>query len=373
VDVHAHVLMGETLPFYVGDPERGPLADSPSQTFVNQLSAPALQRAGVRMVVAAVWTFPDFRPGRTALDEARWQLSRLEAFGRRSADFEVVHSAAGLRRAAAAGRIGLLPGLEGAEAVRRVEDVDALYAAGLRVVGLTHFVDNPLADADDGQFGAALGLVLDGAEGGLTPLGREAVRRMVALGMAVDVAHASPRTVEDVLAVTGALGAPVLSSHEGSAAGSVRTLRDDQARRIAAGGGLVGIGVYRHPILQPVPEAERAEGHQPSTCDDVVAHWRHYAGVAGGDAVVLGSDLSAPIQRPLPGGLCPDGVRNAEDLPALFAALEARGVPRASLDSMGERFLAFLARVEALADPALQAAARAKARPRPGVLGEVPL
>ena len=45
------------------------------------------------------------------------------------------------------------------------------------------------------------------------------------------------------------------------------------------------------------------------------------------------------------------------DLPALWAALEAHGIPRAALDGMGEKFLRLLEQVEAKADPAARAAA----------------
>ncbi|MCI0574413.1 MAG: dipeptidase, partial [Myxococcaceae bacterium] len=348
--------MGASLPFYVGEPGRGRLAAHPTETMVNQLDAPTLRRAGVRIVVAALWPPLATRPRRSALDEALHQFHALHAFERRQGDFRVARSSAELRTLLAQGRIAVLPGLEGAEGIRRVEDVDVLYAAGARVLTLTHFSDNALADAADGQFGPVAALVLDGPRGGLTPLGEAVVRRMTTLGIVVDVAHCSERTVEDVLAVTVPLGVPVLASHEGSAWAAVRTLRDDLAHRIAEASGLIGVGVYRHDVLQPVPPSERWEGHQPDTCDDVVVHWLHYAGVAGHDAVVLGSDLSAPIQRPLPGGLCPEGLRNAGDLPRLFGALEARGVPREALDSMGERFLRFLERVEARADPEARAA-----------------
>ncbi|MCI0574219.1 MAG: hypothetical protein L0Y66_26105, partial [Myxococcaceae bacterium] len=40
----------------------------------------------------------------------------------------------------------------------------------------------------------------------------------------------------------------------------------------------------------------------------------------------------------------------------IAGAREARGVPREALDSMGERFLRFLERVEARADPEARAA-----------------
>jgi membrane dipeptidase len=137
-----------------------------------------------------------------------------------------------------------------------------------------------------------------------------------------------------------------------------RTLRDDLAARIARGGGLIGIGVFRSDLLVPVPEEDRLSSHQLATCDDTIAHWRHYARVAGEAAIVLGSDLSSPIVRPKAGGRCPRGIRNAFDLPQLFEALIAAGVPPQQLDRSGDRLLQFLRAVEAKSDPA----AREKAK-----------
>src|SRR3546814_1836727 len=56
------------------------------------------------------------------------------------------------------------------------------------MAGITHFFDNEFA-------GSMHGL----KKGGLTPLGREVVRRMEAKGMIVDVAHCSHACVADIL------------------------------------------------------------------------------------------------------------------------------------------------------------------------------
>src|SRR5256885_1379906 len=78
---------------------------------------------------------------------------------------------------------------------------------------------------------------------GLTPLGRQAVHRMEALGMIVDVAHASHAAVADVLAMATR---PVVSSHGGVQATCKvnRNLTDDEVGGIAKTGGVVGIGFW---------------------------------------------------------------------------------------------------------------------------------
>ena len=74
--------------------------------------------------------------------------------------------------------------------------------AGYRMVGLAHFFDNEVA-------GSAHGV----AKGGLTPLGREVVRRLEEKAILVDLANSSPRTFEEVL---GAARRPDLTSGRSS-------------------------------------------------------------------------------------------------------------------------------------------------------------
>lgn len=94
----------------------------------------------------------------------------------------------------------------------------------------------------------------------------------------------------------------------------------------------------------------------------MVAHWAHFAGVVGAEHLLLGSDLNSIISRAQAGGGCAEGLRNSGDSPALWAALVAGGVPRATLDDMGERLLRLVEVAQAHADPAVQARARLRTR-----------
>ncbi len=350
-DVHVHLTMEDALFAFEGEVNGAALASSPDQTLVNQIRIEHLHRAGIRLIIAALWPWFDLRPGVTSMGETLRQVEALRALSQKYPELAIASSAAEARELISRGRIAVVPGIEGAEAIRSVDDVDVLYAAGVRVVGLVHFTDNAIADADDGQFGPVLGVLLDGKSGGLTQLGRDAVRRMIELGMLIDLSHSSERTRADVLELTEPAGVPVLYSHAGSDWEQVRTLDDAHARRIAASGGLIGIGIYRHDTLQPVPADEHWSGFTPESCDDVIAHWVHYARVAGAEAIVLGSDLNSVIHRGRPGGYCPEGLRHAGDLPYLFAGLEARGVPRTTLDDAADRVLRVLDAVERRASP----------------------
>ena len=153
-------------------------------------------------------------------------------------------------------------------------NVDRLADAGYRMMSPTHFFDNAFG-------GSAHGV----EKGGLTAAGREMVERMEARSMIVDVAHASPRTIDDVLAIATR---PIVASHTGVRAGhdSVRNLADDHVRGIAATGGLVGIGFW------------------PTACggDDAASIARAIRAaveLAGIDHVGLGSDFDGAVPVPV--------------------------------------------------------------------------
>jgi microsomal dipeptidase-like Zn-dependent dipeptidase len=148
----------------------------------------------------------------------------------------------------------------------RIENLDVLYAAGFRIAGLTHFFDNDVAGSMHGV-----------AKGGLTPLGRQVVQRMEALGMIVDLAHSSHATVAEVLAMAKR---PVVSSHGGVQATCKvnRNLTDDEVRGIAKTGGIVGIGFWDGAVCSTRPEAAAR----------AIAYVRDLVGI---DHVGLGSDF----------------------------------------------------------------------------------
>ena len=138
------------------------------------------------------------------------------------------------------------------------------------MAGLTHFFDNELA-------GSMHGL----AKGGLTPLGRQTVRRMEQLGMVVDIAHASHKSVAEILAMAKR---PVVSSHGGVQAVCKvnRNLSDDEIRGVAKTGGVIGIGYWDAAICGAEPEKVAA----------AIAHVRDLVGI---DHVGLGSDFDGAV------------------------------------------------------------------------------
>lgn len=334
-DLHAHM----TMQWFA----QRELSSTPKQAFANPFDAEGLRAAGVRIVFVSLWVPPSARGG---VAETVRQVRALRALVREEAAYSFARSAGEARAIIARDEIALVASLEGSCPIERVDDVDALYAAGVRAMGLVHFTDNSVGGARDDQLGAFAGALLNGADGGLTELGVAVVRRMTTIGMIVDVSHASERTMMDVLDFAEREGTVVVASHEGSAHRTGRSINADAARRLARAGGMIGVGVYQNPIADPVPRDERWPGFVAGTCDEVVAHWLHFRTLTSEAALALGSDLGAPTTRPAPAAACPDGIRNARDLAALFTTLQRHG---ADIDTSAERALRLIERAEARA------------------------
>ena len=229
------------------------------------------------ITLAAVLQRWPLRTWGSLLERALWQADRLaDAAARSDGRLTLIATADDLdaflrTRAGDASRVAAFLGIEGAHALEgRLENVDRLHEAGVRMFGLTHFFDNRVG-------GSAHGL----EKGGLTPLGRDVLARMDQLGILVDLAHASPRLVDDVLARARR---PVVVSHGGvrGTCDNGRNLDDDQLRGVAATGGVMGVGLW-----------------ETAVCGTTPADWaravRHVAGVVGVDHVALGSDWDGAV------------------------------------------------------------------------------
>jgi len=229
------------------------------------------------IALAECWPLRSLRSLR---ERALYQARKLhEAAGRSGGSFVVIHTADDLARFVERRRgdpqlvAGLL-GLEGAYPLEGdVNNVDALFNAGFRVLAPAHFYDNEWG-------GSAHGV----GKGGLTEKGRELVRRAEARGMLVDLAHASAQTIDDVVAVATR---PLVVSHTGvkGTCDNNRNLSDEQLRKIASKGGVIGIGYW---------DAATCGGDARAVARAI----RHAANVVGVEHVALGSDFDGSVTEP---------------------------------------------------------------------------
>lgn len=223
---------------------------------------------GQRWPWKAIWSLKE---------RALYQAERLHDMAARSGGrLVIVKSRADLeaflaRRKSEPGIVAGLLGLEGAQVLEGdPANVDVMFDAGYRMMAPTHFFDTEMG-------GSAHGV----EKGGLTEAGREMLRRMEAKRMIVDIAHASTRTIDDILAMATR---PVVVSHTGvkGTCDNNRNLSDEQLRAIAAKGGLVGIGFWDTAVC----------GTEPA---NIAAAQLHAAKVMGVGHIGLGSDYDGSV------------------------------------------------------------------------------
>jgi membrane dipeptidase len=238
------------------------------------------------------------------LERALYQAERLDAAASASGgSLVVIRSQADLeryvqRRASNPKLTAGYLGLEGAQVLEgELDNLDRLFSAGFRMLAPSHFFDTEMGGSAHGE-----------KKIGLTGLGREVLVRMERLGMIVDLAHASAKTIDDVLSLAKR---PVVFSHTGvkGTCNSPRNLSDAQLDRTAARGGLIGIGFF-----------------EAATCGDdlasVVRAIRYVVGRVGAHHVALGSDFDGFVTTPI----------DASELPALTAALLEAGLTEGQIE-----------------------------------------
>jgi microsomal dipeptidase-like Zn-dependent dipeptidase len=170
------------------------------------------------------------------LERAVYQSERLHEAARNSDDLVVVTGADQLDRFLQdrpPRQVATILATEGAHPLEGgIGNLERLWDSGYRVLGLHHFFDNRLGGSLHGE-----------SREGLSEFGVQVVRAAVAKGFIIDVAHSSPASVDDVLAINPD---PVIVSHTGvkGTCDSPRNLDDQQMQRIAAAGGLIGIGYW---------------------------------------------------------------------------------------------------------------------------------
>ncbi len=225
---------------------------------------------------------------------------------------------------------------------REVAAVRSFHDLGVRMIGLTHMLNNEAADSSTDPLGAEWG--------GLSPLGRAVVAECNRLGIVVDASHVSDAALHQMLELSRA---PVILSHTGCRAvcDHPRNIGDGLLRKLAGQGGVIQINAlavamtaqpdlaaktaavdrimmrFRDEVLTAEVRAEvgRAWGEFERNCppsnatmDDYVRHVLHAVEVAGVDHVGIGCDLD--------GGGGFDGLREVSDYPAITRALAARGL-----------------------------------------------
>ena len=320
-----------------------------------QVDLARLEAGGVAGAIFTVGA-PDAAHRRESLQGA---LDLLHALAQRhQRRLAVVGDAASMEAAMQAGRIAMLPGLEGGDQIDgSIAQLRAANAAGVRAMTLVWEKTNEIGDSNADV----------PRHGGLSAFGHEVVAEMNRLGMLVDLSHAAESTAFDAIAASRA---PVILSHSSARAlcDTPRNASDVLLRRVSANGGLVMVsfvpyltspryrawylaGESKWARLKELHAGDESaaqrdmqawETAQPAPVvhvADVADHVEHMRHIAGIDHVGLGSDFDGMY-----GSV--EGLADPTGIPTLLAELRSRGWTEADLRKLaGGNFLRVLREV----------------------------
>ena len=266
------------------------------------------------------------------------------------------------------GLISVFMGMEnGAPIQQSLSLLRTFYRLGVSYVTLTHNGDNAIADS--------------AAEGkrwhGLSPFGKQVVAEMNALGMMIDLSHASDETFWDCIRLSEA---PVIATHSCCRAlcNHRRNLTDEMLRALGEKDGYVGINFYpaflsERFLSDPADAALFDEGERVEAAfiadpadparvkaweemqdrletiwrpgvREIVDHIDHAVSVIGIDHVGIGSDFDGILVPPA-------GLEDVSRIGVVFDEMRRRGYAEEDIDKVaGKNLLAVMRRIAEKAD-----------------------
>ncbi|KAH8881098.1 dipeptidyl aminopeptidase [Thozetella sp. PMI_491] len=264
-------------------------------------------------------------PEQGALDDpthsVRDTLEQIDVTRRLVSDVDELHyceTASCVKKAFKAGKIASMLGAEGLHQTgSSIAVIRQLFDLGVRYITITHNCDNPYATA-------ASTVTETGKDAGLTEFGAAGILEMNRLGMMVDLAHTSHRSMRQILDITKA---PVIFSHSAcyELAKTYRNAPDDVIARLKDNGGVLMIMFVRRFLNHENPDAADIE--------TIVDHIMHIVEVAGWDHVGIGGDFDGTTTLA-------NGISSVADYPKLLEAVMKRGATDSQIRKLvGENIL----------------------------------
>ncbi len=220
------------------------------------------------------------------------------------------------------GKKAIMRGIENGYAIgRNLDNIERYRRMGVVYMTLCHNGDNDLCDSARGN----------GEHGGLSPLGRDALREMNRVGMLIDLSHTSESTFYEALQLSMQ---PVVCSHSSCRAlcNHPRNLDDEQLRALAVKGGVVQVTMYSGFLVE--------EGE--ATLNDFLSHLEHAIEIAGIDHVGIGTDFDGD------GSVI--GCSDASQLRNITRELLRRGYSEADIEKLwGGNWLRVMRTVQSVA------------------------
>lgn len=264
-----------------------------------------LKAAGVNIVFANIFTkgTPE-----SSLIEGLIEVEKIIKVTEKNEDVVIIKSKEDLEHVIKTKKLGLVLSMEGFEPLyNNLELLDMYYRFGIRSSMLTWNKRNLFASGTDEK------------TGGLTDLGKSAVKKMNELGILVDVSHLNEEGFWDVIKINRK---PTIASHSNARAlfNHDRNLSDEQIKAIANSGGVIGAVSYFSKVDEDNPQKVRTSDDDTETIHDVVKHIDYMVNLVGYDHVAFGFDFNMYL-----GDFGVKGLESVEKIKDLIKLLIERG------------------------------------------------
>lgn len=194
-----------------------------------------------------------------------------------------------------------------------LEKLEETYRDGVRSIQLVHYAPNEVGDLQ----------TADANFNGLSPFGKDLIKKMNEMGMVIDLAHASYQTTKDVAGITTS---PIILSHsmlemEADRPIAKRAISKEHARLIADTGGVIGAW---------------PSGFNKSF-EEYIDNIKHLVDAVGIDHVGIGTDMDANFKPVL---------SKYSEFPKLNEALQTKGFSKSEAGKiMGENAKRVLSKI----------------------------
>lgn len=271
---------------------------------------PLLKEGGLDLIFVNL--FCNFHP-EGSLKEAMIQVSTLYEELREIKDIILIETKEDLQKVRKKEKIGFILSMEGLEPISNdIVILEGFYRLGLRSAALTWNYRN--------YFASGVGEV-----GGLSNMGKRAVKKMEKLGIIVDVSHLNEEGFWDIIHCTKR---PIIASHSNAKGvfNHRRNLTDRQIKAIAETGGVIGIN------------SQFTSSNEKENLSTFMEQLEYILNIAGEDHVGLGFDFNFYFRAK---GL--DGLNDYTYVPKITEEMFKKGYSVSTIKKvLGENYLRIL-------------------------------
>ncbi|MDQ5983398.1 MAG: hypothetical protein RUMPE_00409 [Eubacteriales bacterium SKADARSKE-1] len=185
-----------------------------------------------------------------------------------------------------------------------IDNLDYLHNCGVKMITLTW--------NGDCEIGSGVGV--ENCRG-ITPFGKEVIKKMEDFKIAIDISHASDKLFYDVIETASG---PIVASHSNSRkiCSHRRNLTDDQFKIMKDKSGLVGLNFSKGFL----------NGSKEATMYDIIRHADHFLSLGGEKVLCMGSDFD--------GTDIPNDLRGIEDMESLYELFLKEGYKQGLVDDI---------------------------------------